>query len=109
MIIAVSCEYESGDIAPVFDETKHFKVYETDGGEVRYSEIVGTMGCEVLRLPEMLTMLEADILICGAISLEARASVHEEGVQLFAGCSGNSDEAIQALFDGSLDYDADFQ
>ena len=58
----------------------------------------------------MVTLLKAnqvDTLICGGIGGGAQNALAQAGIKLFGGCSGNADQAVEALLEGQLNYDAD--
>ena len=65
MKIAVT--YENGQIFQHFGHTEQFKVYEVDGGKILSSEVIDTNGQGHGALAGLLTVIGADILICGGI------------------------------------------
>ena len=44
---------------------------------------------------------------CGGIGGGAQNALAQAGIKLFGGCSGNADQAVEALLEGQLNYDAD--
>ena len=84
----VAVTYENGEVFQHFGRTPQFKVYEISDGNVVSSEVVDTNG--------------AKVLICGGIGGGALAAMNEAGIQLFAGASGNADEAVNSYLAGTL-------
>ena len=105
MKIAVS--YEDGQIFQHFGRTEHFKLYEVEDGKVVSSRVVDTNGTGHGALGAFLSGLGADALICGGIGGGAQSAVHNAGVELYGGCSGAADEAVEAFLAGNLDYNPD--
>ena len=100
MRIAVT--YENGEIFQHFGHTQEFKVYEIENGKVVSSEIVGSDGQGHGALAGMLNNHSIDVLICGGIGGGAQAALMEHGIELCAGQSGNTDEAVEAYLRGEL-------
>ena len=103
MKIAVT--YENGQIFQHFGHTEQFKLYDIADGKVTGSEIVDTNGSGHGALAGCLLQYGVDILICGGIGKGAQMALAESGIQLYGGCSGNADEAVSHLLNGTLDYD----
>ena len=82
MKIAVT--YENGEIFQHFGHTEQFKVYEVENGEIVKAEV-----------------------ICGGIGGGAQMALAEAGIKLYGGVSGNADEAVLALINGTLGYNPD--
>ncbi len=107
MRIAVT--YEDGNIFQHFGHTEAFKIYDVDQGEVLASEVVGTEGNGHGALAGFLAANKVDTLICGGIGGGAQAALASAGIRLYGGVSGNADEAVNALLDGTLGYNPDVQ
>jgi predicted Fe-Mo cluster-binding NifX family protein len=103
MRIAVT--YDNGDVFQHFGRTSQFKIYDTEDGKVTSSQVVGTNGAGHGALAGFLKSNNVDTLICGGIGGGAQAAMGEAGITLYGGVTGNTDEAVQKLLDGSLDYD----
>ena len=71
------------------------------------SEIYGTEGQGHGALAGFLNSYKVDALICGGIGGGARNALAEMGIRLYPGVSGNADEAVEALLNGTLSYDPD--
>ncbi len=102
MKIAVSHEHKSDSINPVFENTKHFKMYDIVDNKVICSEIIGTMGCDKEQLVQLLLMFETDALICGELSGDSKLILTDEAISIFSGCMGNSDDAVEMMLSGNL-------
>lgn len=100
MKIAVT--YENGCVFQHFGHSGAFKIYNTVDGKIVSAEVVGTNGSGHGALAELLAQLGTDVLICGGIGAGAQNALAREGITLYGGVSGNADEAVQALLDGTL-------
>ena len=105
MKIAVT--YEGGNIFQHFGHTEQFKLYDIENGKVVASEVVGTNGSGHGALAGFLAEHQVQVLICGGIGGGAQNALAQAGIKLFGGCSGNADQAVEALLEGQLNYDAD--
>lgn len=105
MKIAVT--YEAGQIFQHFGQTKTFKVYDTENGEIKSEEILGTGGDGHGALAGVLKNAQVEVLICGGIGGGAQQGLNEAGIKFYGGVSGDADKAVKDLLAGSLDYNAD--
>ena len=87
--------------------TEQFKLYDIENGKVVASEVVGTNGSGHGALAGFLAEQQVQVLICGGIGGGAQNALAQAGIKLFGGCSGNADQAVEALLEGQLNYDAD--
>ena len=101
----IAIPYYEGLIFQHFGRTAYFKVYDVEDGQVVSSEVVSTNGSGHGALAGVLCALKADALICGGIGGGAQMALAAAGIRLYAGVSGNPDEAVAALLAGSLDFD----
>ena len=102
MRIAVT--YESGEIFQHFGHTKKFKVYGIEDGKISSSRVVDSEGFGLGALSEFLFNNGIDVLICGGIGGGAQTALKNAGIKLYAGVSGNADEAVKSFLDGKLNY-----
>ena len=100
MRIAVT--YDNGEIFQHFGHTENFKLYEIEDGKVVSSEVISSNGQGHGALANVLSDKEVDVLICGGIGGGAQAALEECGIELCAGASGNTDEAVEAYLRGEL-------
>ena len=100
MKIAVT--YENGDVFQHFGHTETFKIYEVEDKKVLSSRIIGSGGSGHGALAGLLAEQGIDVLICGGIGGGAQAALAERGIELCAGASGSTDEAVEAYLRGEL-------
>ena len=94
--------YENGQVFPHFGRTPAFKVYEIENGKVVSAEVLPTNGTGHGALAGFLQSGNIDVLICGGIGGGAVNAVTNAGIRLYAGASGDADEVIQMLIEGTL-------
>ena len=100
MKIAVT--YENGEVFQHFGHTKTFKIYEVEDRKVVSSRILASNGSGHGALAGLLAEQGIDVLICGGIGGGAQAALAEQGIELCAGASGSTDEAVEAYLRGEL-------
>lgn len=100
MKIAVT--YENGLIFQHFGHTAQFKLYDTENGEIKNEQVVDTNGSGHGALAGFLAACGVDTLICGGIGGGAQTALAQAGITLYGGVSGNADEAVKALLNGTL-------
>ena len=102
MRIAVT--YEGGEVFQHFGHTSQFKVYDVAEGKVIASEVIDTNGSGHGALAGLLSLIRADVLICGGIGGGAQMALAQAGIRLYGGVSGDADDAVAAFLAGQLDY-----
>ena len=102
MRIAVT--YENGEIYGHFGHTEQFKIYDIEDGKITKSEVVDTNGSGHGALAGFLSDADADILICGGIGGGAQMALINAGIKLYAGITGNADDAVAKLLAEKLEY-----
>ncbi len=107
MKIAVT--YENGSIFQHFGHTSEFKVYDIADGKVVSSQVVSTNGSGHGALATLLADLGANTLICGGIGMGAQIALDNAGIELYGGCSGSADAAVEALLAGKLNFNPNVQ
>lgn len=107
MKIAVT--YEEGQIFQHFGHTEQFKIYDAEDGKIIDERVIGTDGNGHGALAGFLQSNNVDTLICGGIGGGAKAALADAGIRLFGGVSGDADEAVMALLNGTLGYNPDVQ
>lgn len=100
MKIAVS--YENGQIFQHFGHTEHFKIYNIEDGKVTSSVVMDTNGSGHGALAGFLQAMGVDTLICGGIGGGAQTALHQAGILLYGGVTGDADQAVEALLNGNL-------
>ena len=84
--------------------TEQFKVYDVEDGKIVSKTIVDTEGQGHGALAGLLTVIGADILICGGIGGGAQMALAEAGIKLYGGVSGSCDAAVEAYLANNLGY-----
>ena len=102
MKIAVT--YENGQIFQHFGHTEQFKIYEIEDNTIISSEVIDTNGQGHGALAGLLTVIGADILICGGIGGGAQMALADAGIKLYGGVSGACDAAVEAFLAHNLSY-----
>ncbi len=102
MKLAIAYNKEKDTVFQKFENAEYFKLYEIDGGEIDYTEIVGTMGKTKNEIVEFLLFLEADVVICGDISAVSEQQILDEGILLYKNCSGKTEKIFKEFSDGTL-------
>lgn len=100
MRIAVT--YDNGQVFQHFGHSEFFKVYEVEEGKVVSSEVVGSDGQGHGALAGLLAGKGIDVLICGGIGGGAVNALTSAGIELCAGQTGDTDEAVEAYLRGEL-------
>ena len=103
-IMRIAVTYENGFVFQHFGHTAQFKVYEIADGKILSGKVVDTNGSGHGALAGFLKALGVDTLICGGIGGGAQAALASAGIQLYGGVSGDADEAVNDLLDGTLTY-----
>lgn len=102
MKIAVT--YENGQVFQHFGHTEQFKVYEVEDGKVVSSAILSSNGSGHGALGDLLKANGVETLICGGIGAGAQQKLAEVGITLYGGVTGDADQAVASLLDGSLAF-----
>ena len=108
MRIAVTYD-ENGDIFQHFGHTEKFKFYDVVDKRVVYAQVVDTNGSGHGALADFLAGNKVEVLICGGIGGGAQNALAMAGIQLYGGVSGNADDAVNALLNGTLGFNPDVQ
>lgn len=107
MKIAVT--YENGEVFQHFGHTEQFKVYVVENGVIMKSEVIDSDGQGHGALAGFLLDLGIEIIICGGIGGGAQMALSDAGIRFYGGVSGNVDEVVCALLNGTLVYNPDIQ
>ena len=104
-VMRVAATYDKGNIFQHFGRTSQFKIYDVEDGKVTSAQVIDTNGVGHGALAGFLKNNHVDTLICGGIGGGAQAAMNEAGITLYGGVSGDADQAVERLLDGSLTYD----
>lgn len=107
MKIAVT--YEDGQVFQHFGQSKQFLICDTEEGKITASRVQDTGGNGHGALAGFLKEHAVSALICGGIGGGAKQALAEQGIQLYAGVSGNAQAAAEALLAGTLQHNPDTQ
>lgn len=107
MKIAVT--YENGQIYQHFGHCENFKIYDVEDGTIRSSKVESAAGNGHGALAGFLKELGVEVLICGGIGGGAKTALESVNIRLFGGVNGNADDAVNALLEGKLEYNANVQ
>ena len=99
----VAVTYDNGNVFGHFGRTEQFKVYDIEDGKIVSSNILDTNGEGCGALAGILSVANIDALICGGIGGGAVNAILGSGIKLYAGISGSTDAAVEALIAGTLD------
>ncbi len=105
----VAVTYENGEVFQHFGHTENFKVYTIEKGKVISSEIISSNGTGHESLAGMLKELGINTLICGGIGGGAKMALAQEGLTVYPGTSGNTDDVIKSFLDGTIKYNPNIQ
>lgn len=100
MKIAVT--YDNGHVWQHFGKTKSFKFYEVTEGKVLHSEMISTGDASHGVLADFLASHGAEVVICGGVGAPMVNKLEAKEMKVFAGVTGNADDAVQAFLDGTL-------
>ena len=101
MRIAVA--YDKGQIFKRFGHAPHFIFYDAYGNLVFRKQVINTppkKGHAIIA--GFLKALSVDTVICDSIGDGGQAALKAAGIDLYAGISGNADQAVKALVAGTL-------
>ena len=104
MNMKIAVTYENGNVFGHFGHTEQFKIYEVENGAVVSSQVVPTNGSGHGALAGFLQDHGVDCLICGGIGGGAQMALAQAGIRLYAGCSGDADQRVAELLNGTLQF-----
>lgn len=96
--------YENGEVFQHFGRTPSFKIYEIREGQIIQTQVIDNNGTGHGALAGILAEAQVDALICGGMGMGAQYALSDAGITVFAGVSGNADEAVKSFLAGSLSY-----
>lgn len=102
-VMRVAVTYDNGKVFGHFGRTEQFKVYDIEDGKIISSRILDTNGEGCGALAGILKIADVDALICGGIGGGAQMALEKAGIKLYAGASGSTDAAVEAMIAGTLD------
>ena len=94
-----------GGISPVFDVAKHLMLVDVESGQEIARIQVTLENSDPDTNARQVTDLEADTLICGAISRPLESFLLSAGVDVIPQTCGVAEEVLHAFVTGKLDED----
>lgn len=89
-------------IAPVFDVAGQALIVVSENGTTLSEENLDLLGGSALAKIARLAQVQADVLICGAISRQALCAANASGIEVHSFIAGNACEVLQAWLEGRL-------
>ncbi len=102
MRIAVT--FDNGEVFQHFGHAKRIKLYDVQQGAVVSSKEMATMCSGHASMASLLKVIGINSLICGCIGDGAKTALAEAGIEIYAGVTGNADEAVDAFLKGKLNF-----
>lgn len=104
MKIAVT--YDKGEVFQHFGKSQYFKLYTVDvpSGTITAAEVIPTNGSGHGAMAVFLKEHGVDAVICGGIGGGAQLALADAGISLYGGVTGDTNEAVQHLLTGDLQY-----
>lgn len=100
MKLAVTYDNTNGRVFREFEKTRVIKIYEVEDGEIINSELVGTMAKTVEDIIGIITMLDADGVLCGDLEKDTMEILNDEGILYYSGFYEDADEAVRDFING---------
>jgi len=94
----------NGRVAPRLELTEDFWIYTISNGAVVSKEKFSSRGAPFTLLPDLLSELEVDLVLCGALPPQLIFLFREKGIETLWGIIGDIDEAISALLGGGMPF-----
>ncbi|MBO6280045.1 MAG: dinitrogenase iron-molybdenum cofactor biosynthesis protein [Bacilli bacterium] len=103
MRIAVTYDFDSGEIFQHFGQTQNFLLVDVDGNE-RKEMIITNGGNSHHSLIDYLNDLEVHVLIAGGMGNHAYELLKQAGIKVFPGQSGLAKEAVDKYLEGKMEF-----
>lgn len=101
-IMKVALPFFDNQVFAHFGKAPAVKIYTIDDNGIAAAEVVPSAGHGHGSMVNLLVRNGVDTVICGGIGGGAVAALAQAGIRLFAGVSGPTDEAVEALIKGTL-------
>ena len=102
MKFAITCE--NGMVFQHFGHTPEFAVFSVENKQIVNKEILPSGESGHGALAGLLQQNGIELLICGGIGGGAQMALINAGIKLYAGITGNADDAVAKLLAGKLEY-----
>ena len=98
----IAIPYEDGSIFPHFGKSTHFKIYEVEEGKVLSSVLLSSEGKRHEELAQLIEKWDIDVVLCGRIGPGMVGFISALDIELYPGCEGDADEALEAFLNGEF-------
>lgn len=98
----IAATYDNGEIFQHFGKTENFKIYDVENKQIVSSEVISSNGSGHGALAGVLAEHAVNVLVCGGIGGGALNALAEAGIEVCAGASGDTDQAILDYLNGTL-------
>lgn len=105
----VAVTYDNGQVFQHFGQTKQFKVYEVEDGQVRAAAVIDAGENGHGALAGFLRDNGVDTLICGGIGEGAKRALTKAEILLYGGVGGSADAAVNDLLAQKLVFNPDIE
>lgn len=107
MKLAVVYDSATGNICDNFEDASVLKIYDVEDREIFHTENIGTMAESPEDILSLITMMEADCVLCDNIKPESIELLKEEGILLYSNLDGDADDIVFAFINGCLIFGPD--
>lgn len=103
----LAVNYENGNVFQHFGQTKEFKVFEIEDGQIQSSSLLEADPQGHAALASQLINENVDVVICGSLGMRMLNLLQGANIQVCANVSGDVDQVVQAYLDGTLKYNTE--
>jgi predicted Fe-Mo cluster-binding NifX family protein len=100
MRVAISTDGSS--VSPHFGRCPHFTIVDIEDGKLTYRELVENPGHQPGAIPRFLAERGVRCIIAGGMGMRATSFFNEQGIEAIVGVSGEIEDVIRKLTEGSL-------
>ena len=93
---------DADQVSPHFGRCERYELVDVDDGQVVARGALANPGHEPGLLPRLLKESGVQVLVCGGAGPRAVNLLAELGIGMFAGVSGNVEDAVAAILRGEL-------
>lgn len=104
-VMKIAISHWQGRISPVFDVSSEVFLVDIKDGRANSGQIVLLGHQNPFTRAREIAALDAQMLICGAISLDLNTILTEAGIQVFGFCCGALEDILEALRTGTFGRD----
>lgn len=103
--IAITCFDD--EVAPCFEVTRRFQVWELEDGEISGYQVLETQSANGIERCRLLKQHKIDVLICNGIDRQMQRLLEAEGCQVVSGVSGKLADALYGYSAGRIGLEED--